>query len=240
MNRVVRGVFVALLACVACNVWAATQLPFSRYQVILTRKPFGEIKLPPGPPPGSQPPMPQIPPFINDLRMCAITENELGTRVGFVNIKTKPMESYFIFVGDSTEDGTDITVVKADYEQERALLSKDGQEYWVYMSEAPEVAGPEGGSTAQEATSANAAIAAKKISYAERLRKRREALRVKPVRGSTTAMPDAPKLTGKELDEHLKQYQMDLIRKGMPPLPMALTEEMDAQLVAEGVLPPAE
>ena len=30
---------------------------------------------------------------------------------------------------------------------------------------------------------------------------------------------------------------MEVLRKGMPPLPVPLTPEMDAQLVSEGVLP---
>ena len=33
---------------------------------------------------------------------------------------------------------------------------------------------------------------------------------------------------------------MQAIRDGAPALPIALTPEQDAQLVAEGVLPPAE
>lgn len=37
--------------------------------------------------------------------------------------------------------------------------------------------------------------------------------------------------------ENLRQYQMEVIRSGMAPLPIPLTPEMDAQLVAEGVLP---
>ncbi len=37
--------------------------------------------------------------------------------------------------------------------------------------------------------------------------------------------------------ENLRQYQMEVIRSGMAPLPVPLTPEMDAQLVAEGVLP---
>jgi hypothetical protein len=50
-----------------------------------------------------------------------------------------------------------------------------------------------------------------------------------------------PTLTGEALQNHLEQYQMDLIRAGGekgPPLPMELTPEMDDQLVKEGVLPP--
>ena len=41
-----------------------------------------------------------------------------------------------------------------------------------------------------------------------------------------------------EIQESLWQYQMDVIRAGLPPLPVPLTKQMDDQLVAEGVLPP--
>ena len=48
-------------------------------------------------------------------------------------------------------------------------------------------------------------------------------------------------LSGDALQQHLQQYQMDLIRAGGtkgPPLPIQWTPEMDQQLVKEGVLPP--
>jgi len=41
-----------------------------------------------------------------------------------------------------------------------------------------------------------------------------------------------------KLRAHLERVQMDAIRNGLPPLPLPLTPEMDAQLVKEGVLPP--
>lgn len=41
-----------------------------------------------------------------------------------------------------------------------------------------------------------------------------------------------------ETKEKLHQHQMDRIRKGKAPLPIPLTQEMDEQLVKEGVLPP--
>lgn len=40
------------------------------------------------------------------------------------------------------------------------------------------------------------------------------------------------------LDQALNQYKLELLRKGLPPLPIPLTEEEDARLVEEGVLPP--
>jgi len=52
------------------------------------------------------------------------------------------------------------------------------------------------------------------------------------------ASPAKP--TGEELEKHLRDYQMDVIRKGLTPLPIPLTQEMDDQLVKEGVLPPVQ
>ena len=50
-----------------------------------------------------------------------------------------------------------------------------------------------------------------------------------------------PIYTGAELEKHLQEYQMEVIRGGnLPPLPVQLTPENDAKLVAEGVLPPVD
>ena len=59
------------------------------------------------------------------------------------------------------------------------------------------------------------------------------------------AKPPEPKKSPEEIAaereqvrENLRQYQMEVIRAGMPPLPIPLTQEMDDQLVEEGILPP--
>ena len=52
--------------------------------------------------------------------------------------------------------------------------------------------------------------------------------------------PPAPTLTGEALEQHLQEYQMEVIRTGQPPLPVQLSPERDAQLVAEGFLPPVD
>jgi hypothetical protein len=49
------------------------------------------------------------------------------------------------------------------------------------------------------------------------------------------------KIPPEELERHLRQYNMELIRaKGEngPPLPIPLTDEEDNRLVVEGFLPP--
>ena len=44
----------------------------------------------------------------------------------------------------------------------------------------------------------------------------------------------------REEQKELQEYNMDLIRSGLPSLPIPLTPEQDKQLVEEGILPPLE
>ncbi|MFC1497714.1 hypothetical protein ACFLS1_04455 [Verrucomicrobiota bacterium] len=75
----------------------------------------------------------------------------------------------------------------------------------------------------------------RKISYSELRERRLEAMRQRRVE------QPASKLKGEELDQHLRKYNLQLIRKGeAPALPIQLTPEEDAQLVKEGVLPPVD
>jgi hypothetical protein len=198
---------------------------FSRYQVIVDRKIFGE-------PPtdgttGTNSPSPTS--FIRDIRLVAITENSNGElKVGFVDIKANN-KSYYLPVGGS-EDG--IEVVDADYETESALLKKGGDSQWINMnSDAASGGSPQAAVTA----SPDGNPAGPRVPYPERMRRRRETVRTRVV--------EPPKLSGEALDKHLQEYNADLIRnrgeKG-PPLPIELTPEMDAQLVKEGVLPPLD
>lgn len=199
---------------------------FERYQVILDRKPFGEVVVQEK----EEKPVPAAarPSFAKTLKVCAITQSELGIRVGLVDIQEKPPESFFLWVGESYAG---IELVDADYEAAGALLRQGSQQEWIYMDE------KQGPTRAAASAPSSSASAARRRTYAERLRQRREAMKKRV----ETAQPS--KLSGEELKQHLKEYQMNLIRaKGElgPPLPIPLTPEMDAQLVKEGVLPPLE
>jgi hypothetical protein len=228
---------VTLWACLALWALAARPdpVPFSRYQVILDRKPFGE------PPPVVAPPQAalQAPPvlpqnsFIKDLRMCAITETDTGVRVGIINVASKPQKSYFFLLGGEGEDG--IQLVDADYQKEGALLRKGAEEFWIYMD--GNTAAPSGAVAAPAPAEPKTTRRkpARRMSYAERLRQRRAD---ELARRRKEEIKN--RLTGEALEKHLKAYQMDVIRKGMPALPIPLTKEMDDTLVAEGVLPPLE
>lgn len=191
---------------------------FDRYQVILDRKPFGE----PPPPESLVRPVPPSESFAKNLRLCALLEVEDGgIRVGLVNLQSN--QNFFLGVGD-VEEG--IELVSADYDDEEAVLRK-GSEMAVIKLQSGDI---------QPLTQAQHEARVKELqsrrpTYAER-RRAREAARRKPV--------EPPKYTGEELEKHLKEYQMEVIRQGLPPLPIPLTPEMDQQLVDEGVLPPVE
>lgn len=214
----------------ATQVAAATAFTFQRYQVILDRKPFGEPPAPPRPLSTSNiRVVPPPPSFTKELRMCGITDSDdFGIRVGIVNIRTH--RSYFFRIGEVQDD---VELVDADFEEEAALLRKGDEDTWIYLDGRTGLSGTTATLASPQSRPPADLPPPKRESYAERLRRRRAAA----VRHRKVA---PPKLSGDELKRHLQEYQMEVIRKGMPPLPIPLTREMDDQLVAEGVLPPAE
>ena len=192
---------------------------FERYAGILARKPFGDETAAEAAAAAAAAQAAPVDSFTKSLKMCAITRNHLNGRIQVGLVDSVTRKNYFLYEGDA-EDGVELK--KADYENEKALLKKGTEEVWMGMADiktAQVVAGP-GGAVAftPPGSSRNA-----------------------PAPGS--AVSQKPQLTGEALQQHLKSYQMELIRAGGkkgPPLPLELTPEMDAQLVKEGVLPPSE
>jgi hypothetical protein len=159
-------------------------------------------------------------------------------RVGLVDSNVKPPRSYFLYVGDM-RDG--IEVMDADFNEKKVLVRREEEEFWIPMNTGTAAAPPPTVSkTSSSRTTVGRAAARvkpqKRRSYAERLRERRKA---EELRRQVVAEEKA-KLTKEELRDFFRQQQMEIIRKGQPPLPIPLTQEMDDQLVAEGVLPPVE
>lgn len=267
--------------------YAMAEAPeFDRYQVILSRMPFGPERAlqSPGGATSAASGAPAES-FTKNLKMCAVTRHVLTgqLQVGLVDIATK--RNYFLKVGDE-EDG--IRLVDADYDKEKALLKKGDEQVWITMTSgagfavaaAPAGVPPAPGLVPAAVPSPIApppAIAAAAVprvpalpqasgaptpkgtpadAAAERLAamraRRMETLAPAAVpsahgANTRTAAASAASKDGeaarspKELEKHLQDYQMDLIRsagtKG-PPLPIPLTPEMDQKLVDEGVLPP--
>ena len=227
MSRIKHIIF-CLIILHYCNVVSVAITDFSRYEAILDRKPFGQ---PPAAPTAATSQIPVPPSFIKDLKMVAITKDEVGIQVGFINESTKPPQSYLLRIGES-QDG--IKVMDADYEMEAALLQKGSEDEWLYMSGSPQAGVPQArkSSSTPSPGATSDSLSEKKTSYAEKLKLRREALQTRRV--------ESPKMSSEELEKHLREYNLEAIRKGLPALPIQLTPEEDDQLVNEGVLPPKQ
>lgn len=190
------------------------------YRVILDRRPFGEAPMAEAAPP---PPMNPNESFARTLRLCALIEDPVrGLRVGLIDSSTNA--DFFLSVGETFEG---IELVSVSYEEEEAVLRRGAEMAVVKLQDGAiqPVAPAEQAARMQRAGEL-------RTSYAER-RRQREAERQRP-----PAPPPEPVLVGEELEKHLREYQMEVIRQGLPPLPIPLTPEMDNQLVSEGVLPP--
>lgn len=188
---------------------------FTRYQLILDKQPFGQ-----DPPEADIVQVPASQSFARNLRLSMLFEGPDGTtRAGIVDNASK--KSYILRVGEP-QDG--LEMVEADINTAEAMLKK-GNEVALFKLES--------GSGEPISRSEQSS---RQSSYAERRRALLQ--KIEERRKQADQKPPEPQLTGEALKKHLEEVQMDAIRNGLPPLPMQLTPEMDAQLVAEGVLPP--
>ncbi len=222
MQAIQRAIVLLAGAAMAASA-APTSYPFERYQVILDRAPFGAL--------AAQevvvaPTQPQAESFAKSLRLSTIIEVDDGSiKVGFVD--TRSGRSYMMGAGES-QDG--IEVVTANWADGEAVL-KQGSEMALIKFGSGEVSAITPGQGGNIRSSAPATTAANRPTWEER-RRARAAPPPPP------EPPPEPKYTGEELTKHLQEYQMEVIRQGLPPLPIPLTPEMDRKLVEEGVLPP--
>lgn len=219
-----QSLIVVLLAVTVVTSRAADTPAFDRYQVILDRKPFGD---PPPPPPGpTPPPPPKADSFAKSLRLSMIMESDDGEiSVGIVDASNN--QSFLLRVGDP--DG-EYELVSASFADGEAVLRRGEEMALLDISKSSFSEITPGQSRPRPGV---AAPADNRPTYAERRRARAEQLRQQAVQP-----PPEPVYTGEALEKHLHEYQMEVIRQGLPPLPIPLTPEQDDQLVAEGYLPP--
>ncbi len=214
MNRLTYIVVLGLIGLTA----GADSPDFARYQVILDRKPFGTA---PPPEDMSNKPIPLSESFAKNLRMSALLEVEGGgVRIGLID--TQSGKNFFLGIGESEEG---IELISASYKDEEAVIRK-GAEMAVLKLQSGEF---QPLNPAQQQARLNAPQPPPGT-YAERRAARMQQRQPEP--------PAEPVYKGAELEKHLRDYQMEVIRQGLPPLPIPLTPEMDKQLVDEGVLPP--
>jgi hypothetical protein len=249
---------IVMLSGLAATVCGFVGTDASRYDVILKRKPFGDA-----PAEALPDPIKRTSPrdsYIKHYRMVALTKSGLGVRVGLVDLKSKPMRSFFMYVGE-VDNG--MSLVRADYDDEKAWFLKDGEGAELTMTggtstggRKPVAATGDGRDAERKAIfnriaarRGRSSSSARKIPFTGLTKKDGNALRkaglIAPPRAPRNVISGAKKppipLTKEEKRARLRNYNMDLIRAGGkdgPPLPIELTSEEDAKLVEEGVLPP--
>ena len=188
--------------------------------MILDRKPFGTA-----PPPEATPaPVAPQESFAKNLRLCALLEMDDGSvKVGLIDLQNN--KNFYLGAGEAEEG---IELLSIDYDNEEAVLRK-GSEMVVLKLQSGEVKALTAAEQ-QARLSAPPSAPSPRPSYAERRLARMQ-------QRQQVEQPPPPKYTGDELEKRLQEYQMEVIRQGLPPLPIPLTPEMDSQLVQEGILP---
>jgi hypothetical protein len=218
-----------LLVVTSVAVGAVEYTP-ERYDVIIDRSPFGEDPLIAQQEQQEQQDQKEAQAasaaakkLEKEMRLCYLLETDSGeVRAGFQNLKARvgDPKSVMLTVGESF-NGMKLSSV--DVENSSATLSLNGKPVIFELTQAAAVT-PDAKKKPQSERKFGGGF--KRKSTSESTEKEEPTL---------TSEEQAAKR--EEVRENLRQYQMEVLRSGMPPLPIALTQEMDDQLVSEGVLP---
>jgi hypothetical protein len=270
---------------------------FTRYSVILDRKPFGVPPVEGLNPDGTALVAPDS--FATYVRLTALMQEEGGqVRVGFVDKKQKD-KSYMLAVGEKADD---YEVLEASVPGEVARIRKGTEEQWLSLKTPGAVTAPAGRAAAKPGVSARPSVRVPAIpmsgnqstNMAARRQTRYAAIRRAEIEREKLAedarklgvfreppeeadddedvivppppaqavqedeeadevvipviQPEADEeedaadedevIREAEIQQHLQDYQKELITQGLPPLPIPLTAKTDAELVKANVLPP--
>ena len=197
-----------------------------RYKIIVDRKPFGQELISP------EPSVLAIQAEANaiaaarsaekELRLCFLFETTHGViRAGFQNkvVKKGEPKSVMLAVGETFKG---MKLIDVNINESTATLDRNGVKVMFSLAKAPK----NPSINSKEPTG-------RKFNSGFRPQKSTEAPKEK-----IKLTPQEEERRKQEIQESLRRYQMDVIRAGLPALPVPLTKEMDDQLVAEGVLPP--
>ncbi len=217
----------ALVAATAGVCLAGSDYKADRYKVILDRAPFGSDPLQlSAEEQQSAKEAAAAEAAAKELRLCFLLKSESGEiRAGFQNKKAGPNDpkSIILRVGESY---LGMRLLDVDLAESKATLQRDGVP--VVFELTKPVAAP----TKKKATKK----APPPRKFGGGFRRKTPPKKVEKPRLS----PEEQRRRREEVRAHLQEYQMEVIRSGMPPLPIPLTKEMDDELVAEGVLPPMD
>lgn len=222
---------VGIALAVSASCWADTEYTAERYELILDRSPFGADPLLGVELANSEREKADAAAAVaaaaKELRLCFLLETESGEiRAGFQNLKAKQGDpkSIILLVGESFMG---MKLLKIDMDDSQATLQSKGQPVVFELSKAP--------------------VSAKAAAVPPQQPQRRfgGGFRRRTPQPKEPAKPPEPQLSPEEqrkrreeIRANLQNYQMEVIRSGMPPLPIPLTQDMDDQLVSEGILPP--
>ncbi len=226
VGKQISRIIVALGITVAGGFAADTQYDAKRYTVIIERSPFGADPLIAAEAAKNAKDAAAAAAASKaaekELRLCFLLESDSGeVRAGFENktAKAGDPKSVMLMVGESFRG---MKLLEIDLATSSATLDRSGSR--VTFELAKGAAKPAAKVTAQPQRRFGGGF-------------RRPAPQpAKPPEPQLT--PEEQAIKREEVRENLRQYQMEVIRQGMPPLPIPLTKDMDDQLVAEGILPP--
>ncbi|MBN2704171.1 MAG: hypothetical protein JXR23_08170 [Pontiellaceae bacterium] len=202
-----------LLTGVCC---AEQEYSRERYQIIIERAPFGKAAV------VIESEMPagfnnaDLPNLESQYRLSFLMKSETDgeIRAGFQNLKPQPGESRSEIISvNETYNG--ITLIDVDLKKSTADVEYGGSVMTLTMKAVKQ---PTRGRNTGNNPDQEPMVAVEVVQLSpEELALRREENLIRS-----------------------QEIQMDVLRKGQPPLPVPLTQEMDDQLVFEGVLPPLE
>lgn len=230
---VVKYYYIALFLMMSIAVNAVEYHP-ERYNLIIERAPFGEEPVQVEETEDmrkqaveSAAAAASLSKLQKDMRLCFLLEGDDGeVRAGFQNLKAQEGDpkNIMLMLGESYKG---MKLQKIDLKNDRASVVVNGRVIsFTLKKSSAAIAPPAAQDSAQQPVRR----------FGGGFRKN------KPVENTAgpELSPEEQARKREETRENLRQYQMEVIRAGMPPLPIPLTPEMDEQLVAEGVLPPVE
>ncbi len=212
------------------------QAPRERYQPIIDAKPFGDMSDLATLSAAQAEEQEQKEEIAKKFRMCGITDMPDGSRkIAFLDETDGTTASYILGIGES-QNG--FTLLSADYDAERATLSKDGLTFTLGLGKGlvddAEAADP-GAAQPQPAAAQTPA----RGSFRDRLL-RREAAKAQAAADRRKAIGDeiaaeAAKTLEAKAEAAARRLQIERIKQGLPPTrPIVLTPEEDAELEAAG------
>ena len=217
-------------------------LPLSRgrdlgsYQIILDKHLLGAPRRV-TPPPAAPPPVKSTPGWSREYRLTMMTKDQStgAVRIGLQNTR----DNSALLLIEGKDRYKDYKLVSADPTGGSAQISYQGQVHRFDLQEGP-VTSRSASPQPQNRSQVSQRSSTSEPSTPPRRRTVRRRIISPPRQEDTSAVQIKRFASQEELQEHLKEQQMDAIRSGKPPLPIPLTPEMDAQLVEEGVLPPLD